>query len=464
MNSHLISFLLMWDMVSAGALVSGGAKQPTPGGALVVSDRLVNHLVARPIDESERIAHTLMGTYTEGTLVTQGHLEVQFIPATGRGVLELRLRGTATLGSGIGYSGPVTIYSSSKTSIDARKQIALTSSGLRWQPSEVGCSTQIAIHGIEARRRIVERLAWRKAGRMQPSVERAASRQAELKTAQSMDSLVDRGLGTGNGMLEEKLGPTARKLDLSSRLQISSTSSRLHAVMFPSARVPARVGNYPPINRRHDGAITLHELLVGDVGRTLLSDVTVRDDEMLAMMKLLVGDAPRPLWVHAREPRWSVTFAQDEPFCVRFSDQQVRFRLRIAHVQIEDEKTELPLMIAADYRLQISEDGPVLIREGQVKILNPNEALPPQRTAAEGFVRRKFRGVLLPEIRLLGLIPPAGSNWNPLRSLELKELTSRDGWLTLGYQIPENSTRAPLPVTLAPTAIATDDTERDHRR
>lgn len=444
-------------LIAAFTVAVPAIAQESPGGAIVVSTGLISNLVARPIDESQDISQTVMGTYTEGTVVTKGRLDAQFLPANGYGLLELRLLGTATLGSGVGYNGPVTIYSSSRTSIDARKRILLTSSGLRWQPSDVQCSTQIVIHAIEAHRRVIERMAWRRAGRMQGSVEQAASWQGEIRTGQSIDRLVNRGLATGNDMIHERLGPSGKQLDLASRLRINTTSARLFAVMFPSADIAVDLGPHPRIDPRADGGIVLHEVLVGDVGRTLLSGSTVSDKEMLSLMNLLVGSHPRPLWVHAREPRWKVTFAKAEPLSVRFSDGQVRFRLTIDRVEIDGQETVESMVVAADYQLEISEDGPVLIRRGHVRVLDEFENKLPELSIGQQFMRRKFRGVFLPKIRFLGLIPPAGSNWAPLRGLELKQLTSHNGWLTLVYEIAPDTKRAPLPIMLAPTAEMSED-------
>jgi hypothetical protein len=423
----------------------------------MASGRVASYLVARPIEETQHIAQTIMGTHTEGRVVTKGRIDARFVPADEHAVLEFRLMGSATMDSCVGHVRRVTIFSSSRTEIDAVKRIFLTSEGVRWLPSDAHCSTQIAIHAIEAQRRIAERIAWRRAARTKGSVEQAASRQAERRTVEAVDRLADRGLESGNDVIRDNLGPSARKLDLKSRLRVRSTATQLRAQMFLAQDIPVRLEKGPSIDDRHDVAIVLHEALVGDVAETLLAGTTVRDDELLSMMKLLTGSPPRPLWVHDREPRWSVTLAEAEPLSVRFSNGGVRFRLYLDRVAVDGRETAAPTVVAADYKLEISRDGPHLSRRGPVQLLDESDRSLSQPSAAQQLVRRKFRGVFLPEIRLLGLIPPAGSNWEPLRALELKQLTSQEGWLSLGYQIAPDAERSPLPVSLTPLAEAPDD-------
>ncbi|MCE9554033.1 MAG: hypothetical protein K8T91_11750 [Planctomycetes bacterium] len=452
MSSYTDRFLCCGLLTAALASAMPLPAQESPGGVIVVSDGLVRALVARPIEERHSIVQTLMGTYTEGTVIIKGQLDVQFVPSRRSGELELRLRGTATLADAIGYSGPVTVRSSSQTTIDAIKRISLTTAGLQWQPSQVRCSTQIEIQDIEARRRIIERMAWRRAGRMQASVEQAASRQAERQTAHSMDRLADRGLETGSDVLREKMRQYVTMLELRKRLHIRTTEERLVMAMFPSSERPLTMSYQPPVDRQSDGTVVLHEALAGDVSQSLLAGCQVRDDEFLAMMKLLVGDAPRPLWVHARQPRWSVTFAKTRPLDVHFSQGQVRFRMALDRLLIDGKEAVEPMNLEANYALSISADGPVLVRRGPVHLQDESGRTLAEPTAAQQFVGRKLGGVFLPEIRFLGLIPPAGSNWEPLRGLELKELTSENGWLKLSYQLVPNTHRAPLPISLEPQA------------
>ena len=52
------------------------------------------------------------------------------------------------------------------------------------------------------------------------------------------------------------------------------------------------------------------------------------------------------------------------------------------------------------------------------------------------FLARKFGAVLPRELHLSGLVPPAGASLGKLRQLDLTQLDSNRGWLSIGYQLP----------------------------
>jgi hypothetical protein len=118
-----------------------------------------------------------------------------------------------------------------------------------------------------------------------------------------------------------------------------------------------------------------------------------------------------------------------------------------------------PLAISAKYALEKTRDGPRLVRQGEVAVDflededdaaetadQPN--IEPIEAELKQFLLRKFNGVFLAELYFDGLMPPAGGSWGKLRSLDLKQLTSRDGWLALGYERPS---AAPVTETAAAT-------------
>jgi hypothetical protein len=99
---------------------------------------------------------------------------------------------------------------------------------------------------------------------------------------------------------------------------------------------------------------------------------------------------------------------------------------------------EQPLTIRVAYTPQITRDGPLLVRLGEVALefTDPADerADDPAQTGFRQFLRRKFAGVFPAELYFDGLMPPAGGLWARLRSLNLTQFTSRDGWLALGYE------------------------------
>ena len=87
--------------------------------------------------------------------------------------------GTTFAPNTVSTRGSIVAYGSFLTNVEAWKRVIIDETGLSFRPATANCTTSIQVKDINANRRIVERIAWRRSGRMQPDMEAQTSRSAE---------------------------------------------------------------------------------------------------------------------------------------------------------------------------------------------------------------------------------------------------------------------------------------------
>lgn len=421
------------------------AGQQVPIQAAVrISDRFVNHLLERGINQWQVIQEFMFGTRTSGIASVQGRVTAQLIPSAEQAVLDIRLIGTSRCDDSVGERRSVTIYTATGAQIDARKRITIDGSGVHALPSVANCSAQVQINDIAASRRIVERLAWRRANRMHGEIEQAATATVRSRTERQLDQEMADVLAQANKVVRENVESSLVNHDeFPCRLMFNGTSRYLQAAIVPSAKSKdvAAIGTLE-LNSRHDVAFGIHESCVNRICEFGLGGKELHDTAFLAVMEFLTGNSPRALWVHDRAERWSVVAAEKQPVTAAFADDRMTFTVRIVQVSRGTEKLNRPLEIVAAYRSEMTSDGPHLIREGELAVrFADTDSATSQEESIRRFIQHKCGGVFQPELYFDGIVPPAGGSLSKLRALELRQLSARDGWAVIAYQLPPDNTQ-----------------------
>ena len=409
-----------------------------------ISDRFVNHILNRGINQWQVIQEFMLGTRTSGTASTRGRVTAQLIPSAEQAVLEIRLIGTTRCDDNVGERRAVTIYTATGAQIDARKRIVIDGSGVHALPSVANCSAQVQINDIAAQRRIVERLAWRRANRMHGQIEEAAAASVRTRTERQLDQEMADMLAQANKVVREDLNaPVLKHEEFPCRLMFNGTTQFLQATIVPA---PASK-DFPAIRAlelspRHDVAFGIHESCLNRICEFVLGEKELHDTAFLNMMEFLTGNSPRPLWVHDRTDRWSVIVAKQNPLTTTFANDRLTITIRIASCSRGEERLIRPLAVVATFHSEITPDGPHFIREGKVAVhFSDTDAATSQEEDFRQFIQHKFSGLFQPEIYFDGLAPPVGGSLSKLRQLELRELSFRDGWAVIAYQLPPENTQ-----------------------
>ncbi len=413
----------------------------TPDLSLIghVSARVLDGLLHRAVTRKENVIDSILNMSTRGTADVDCQLAIELIPNSAAGHIRFLMSGHATMNDTIGTARSVRVYSSSRTQITGHKDVILDVQGLRLLPARAACRTSIQINRIDARNGFVERLAWRRVGQVQSQAEQIAALRASRRAERQMEAEFHRPLH----QLQQKYAanvhsPLARN-DIVPELLVATTREHLSfgllARGLQGMQSPAPAPAY-------DLSLCVRDELVNGIADSLMSGETFTDRQFADLMQTLTGTIPRPLWVHARAEPWSVTAASQHPLTVSFDDDEVRVAFRIERAVYGDRELLRPLTISAAYSLEITRDGPRLVRVGDLKVEHSGPGAQQAIDSAEAqitqFLYRKFSGVFPAELYFDGLVPPTGGFWGRLRQLNLSQLACSDGWLAIGYEwIPD---------------------------
>jgi hypothetical protein len=409
------------------------------GGFAHVSERVLQMLLRREVKQNQSIVESILKMTTSGTAYAECNIGLDLIPNSQMANLRLTMHGRATMDDAVSTMRRIRIHSSSYTSIAGQKDIFFEPKGFRLSPTQVNCNTSIEVHDIEAGR-LVERMAWRRVNQMQPEAERAAAERAARRAEQQLEEEA----GTPLSHLHEEYvqnvyEPLVSKGALPDT-RLITTDDRL-AIMF--YRSDDKNGGEDDDSSKlpipsYDIAACLNDNFVNEMAARTLSGRTVTDEQLGNLMLTLVGKTPHPLWVHANADRWRIVAAAERPLDVSFADDLVSITLRIAEVYCGERGFHSLSEVSAKYSLEITQDGPHLIRVGDVEVkLAESSATAGEIAQWQQLLRRKFSGVFLSELYFDGLTPPAGGTWGKLRRLELKKLSAREGWFAVGYEMHE---------------------------
>jgi hypothetical protein len=403
-----------------------------------VSGQLINVLLEQRVDERQFLTDIILGTYTAGPAHTSGHVSFAVVPNPRQGTLEVRLRGLTECPENVAKQRGVSIYSAASTTISANKRVHMNDQGLALDRATAWCSTSARIEGVEARSRLIERLAMRRASRLLPEAEAAAAQKAEVHASSKLDERADAALGGINDLFCKQIrAPLIRQDALPPLLRFWSDQAHLRLALSQHNDAQLAVASpVPQLKGGYDLALAAHESMIDNFCESMLGGATVKDTAWLGLMNLLTGSEPRALWVHDRTEPWSVTFADERPVLARFQGNRLELTLRLAIVRHGTEQFNQPVEIEARMIPQMTREGPALTREGNVSIRFPSQVHEAEVTPWRTLLAQKFEAVFPSQLHFDGLVPPAGGTLGRLRNLELVEFGCGDGWTTLGYQLP----------------------------
>ena len=444
-DSQRAASIVQWvaPLGEIGAQVASAARDRycRVNGSAQVSRRFINLLLAQDVQERNYISDIVLGTFTQGVAYTQGRVSFETVPDPQRGTLEVRLEGLTACPENVAQRRRVSVYSSAQTVIRANKQVQISDLGFSLAPAVAFCGTSVQISDVDARSRLVERISWRRANQLVPQAEQAASQRAQAEASFKLDKQANAALGGMNDVFCQKIrAPLVRMGALPEKLRFWTDAAhlRLSLVQHNDSQLSA-ASQAPLLPSDYDLGGCVHETLIVNLCESLLGGSTARDQAWLDLMNILTGTSPRPLWVHDRAERWSVTLAKKAPLTVEFADDRIRIGLHLASVTRGSRQFQGPAEIEAVFVPKITADGPAFIRDGDLQVRVTAQLDPEAATALQAFLARKFGAVLPPELNLNGLVPPTGGSIGKLRLLELVEFRSSGGWLALGYQLEDRS-------------------------
>lgn len=427
-------------------------SQPNLYGS--VSQSLMSAAVARNVNEINPVREVILGTDIYGTAHTVGRVSLRTIPSQQNALVELIMNGHAS-SRNIGYNGPATICSIGSTTLCATKRVVINDQGLASYPAVAVASTDTTITDIQARRRLVERIAWKRAYRSESEAEAIASRRAEARLQRRFDAQSAEALAEAQDNFYNRFRLPMRRRDIDPQLHFSSTHSdvALTALQMGRNRLGAPTPPPPP-GPLHDLNVRVHESMVGNAAEVILAGRTLTDERLAELVKETTGEVPEELQITEDKDPWSITFSQDRPFSVIFDGQTVTMAIHARQFTRGDRVVGKPLLISARYKAEQQGLGARLVRDGEVVVeyVNQRGRQSVQEVAYRAFMRRKFEALFKEEIVSEGLKPKG--RLASVGTLALQRLEIDNGWMALSW---DQASRVPYRPNLTTSVAASEN-------
>jgi hypothetical protein len=411
-----------------------------PNLFLKISGDVVGAGIADRVDDVTSLQDCILGTSISATAHTTGQTSVETVPNPNFGVFDALFLGT-TISESVGYHHPVTIYSSSTTNLTAAKRLCISAEGLSSQPATANASTAICVNDIRSNkgRRFIEKMAWRKAGKQQGKAETIASRHAESRLSERIDSQAAESLDKANEAYVEKFQRpfTERKLFPQS-LCFSTTEHSLDVTALQASEGKlASPGNPPPVVEGADMSLRIHESMINNLAHDAIAGRTVHEEKVQAAVTNLLGYLPDKMKGDDDSQPFAITFAERQPISVTFADDGFKVVIRGVEYRKGHNKSQA-MNITASYKVEKTAKGFKAVRQGDIEVFPPDFApgggrqLDAQREIMRTLLRKRFAKVFEPEFLGEGLELPG--KWKAAGKMLPIEVVCRDGWLVLAWK------------------------------
>ena len=441
-----------------------------------VAESAINRLAERPINETQRVRDCILGARILGTAHSKGFVTLRTLQADDHIALELQLEGTIRSNT-VGHKKPVRITSRGHTGFVATKRVQISDSSFVAIPATVSARTKthtIAVKKAGGRfgHRLIERIAWKKVGKSKGKSERIASRKAEQKVAKKFDDQIADTIDQARDTYDHKARPPLVRTGVfPDYLLMASTDHSIHVEATLASYAQVSASTSPISVAENDLSLKFHETAVNNFLPSILAGVGIKQ-ETESEPPSLIGDFPPWLEDLAKKhvgkakdgedadvaedgamefKPFSVLLNSTHPLSVKFDDQRITLRIRIAELKTIEEGEE-QIRENWDFILTFeviqSDNGIILRRTGDIEAFptgfDPTPIWGDKLTGKQAATR----GALVKVLRKRAdsekefpkeiSIPPlqfttrAGVEY----SLDLQHLDCDNGWLTLGYQLP----------------------------
>jgi hypothetical protein len=177
--------------------------------------------------------------------------------------------------------------------------------------------------------------------------------------------------------------------------------------------------------------------MVGNAAEIVVAGRKLTDERLAEMLEEATGEVPEELQISQDKDPWSITFAAVRPFSVEFTGQTATLALRGRQFTRGDQEINDRMMITARYKLEQDGNGSKLTRDGDVVVeymdIKGRQSI--RQITFKTFLRKKFESLFKPEFASEGLKLPG--QWERAGRLTLRQLQSDQGWLTLGWELPD---------------------------
>lgn len=435
-----------------------------PNLYVVAEERVLELLARRPVSEVRPIRDNILGTRITGTGLTSGSISLNLLPSSTAARLQFGLGGTIDSNTR-GINGPVVICTAGDTCFRGVKTVELTDDSFRVLPASMGARTRSRTRSITKRggplgKRIVEAIAERKVDEARGQANAIASRKAERMVAGEFDEQVTEEVRQARRRYDDLVRKPLRRRGAAPQQVAFSTSSD---ALFVSALLatPRQIAaaEPPPTALAGDLSVRLHQSALNNLADAFLGGATIQQRTEEGPTEIDAVLPPRLSEALARSSResarsrpadappfrpWKIVLRRERPVSFELTEGLVRIIIHSDQIQSDDDiYPDWDLILTYQPRREGSGWQADLV--GEIDVLPssfdpgaPGARIPSKQRALRRNLAKQLTARLkeTPQFRRIALhaIDLARLNKPGLRQLELRDLVSRDGWISLAFE------------------------------
>lgn len=447
-----IAFVFVCVMVGAAAPVFGDEptevrsepereRQPRPNVYFSINQRAISFIVERVVEQTSGIRETIMGANVTGLARTKGRISSSLVPNSNHAVFEISLNANIRSDT-VGSRRSITVRSGIETRVSASQQVFVSDEGMKSRPATASAATDSVSNRVDARCRLVKRLAQKKVDRMSPQTAATASGRARQQARDELEGQLQEQLSRANRYYHEELKQKAiEKKVFPSLIQFSSSGEHvLFSALLALGTQPGAAADPPPLDQPHVVQGSAHESLANNLADTLLGGKVVEDKDFARFLQNVIGDVPRQYRLGTHMETWSTKLAKQHPLRFEFREGLINVWLHATDFVRGDRQIHFPVVVSAQYRPGITRFGVNLRRVGELKYAKPNDGESFAKDDQEmlAFVKKKVDALFSADIYFHGLVAPPGGTWDKLSKFTAREVRSDKGWFMFGIDLPDD--------------------------
>ena len=419
----------------------------TPNFHVQIGAEVVALGVGGPIDDVAPISDCILKTAICGTGRTIGQTTSAVAPDPNVAVFDAVVNGT-NYSNNVGYHGPVVLYTTGQTFLWGNKRFYLDEAGIHALPAQATANANSSINCIVSVKghKMVERFAWRRAGKQKGQADAIASGHAANKFAARIDSQAEPMIQQANEQLDAKVRqPLQERRLFPAVLRFDSLASVLEIHGLEALKSQLAAPSPPPeLTAPADISVRIHESTVNNAAESVLTGMRLNDEMVQRTALEILGSVPEQLKSEDQEPFTLVFYPEIKrlpPITVSFADGGFKVTLRGQEFILGD-KQRPGADITADYQFVKSPEGSgtmyswSAVRQGDLQIRDadqrPGVGLSARQKAVHSALQRKFGKLFPPEIKLQGFKVQSGKLASA-GDFVPQEIISQNGWLAVGY-------------------------------
>jgi len=424
-----IAYLMQGNQ--SDSLVGAVRSQYSRSNARVlISSEFVNARFSKPVNEANPVNEIILGTQLFGQSWMQGWVTPQLIDSSSQAAMRLNLNG-AFSSQNIGYNRSVKLHTQGSGSVVACETIALTDNGLvplNDTASDAMLSSQI--DSIEAKLRIVRKIASKQAAKQKPEADSIAEGRLETRVRTQFHERLAQQISEANQRIQNPDLTVLARLGLDRPNRTTWSSPQYMALLWKlqSQTQLAAPASCPLVVDPTGVTVQLHESVVTNLLDPVLAGRTLRSTELDTLAPQFGGVLGKGLIKQKDEKPWAITMAPFHPVEIQLDDSLVTFRIRTKRLDSGDQGVDKAASIEASYKIVLIDGAIQLERQGDVKIVFA-EQRGSRAATMRGALKKIFDEVLKQKLldepfRITDRLP---SELN----LSLSSIQVDDGWIQM---------------------------------